>query len=187
MLALCGLVVLSNLAAAFAVNFAVLLAARLLLGIDIGGFWALVAAVVARLVSMQSIGRGMSMIFIGVSAATICAPPLAALIAELLGWRAAFALGAAAGGLAFAVELVSLPRLPTTDTVRPATLLRLTRRAAMQLGLLAVVAVAGGHFAGFTYIRALLETVTQLPPWLVAAVLLGFGVANFLGNLAGGV
>jgi len=59
----------------------------------------------------------------------------------------------------------------------------LTRRG---IGLLAVVAIAAGHFAGFTYVRPVLETVTHLSPTVVAGVLLAFGLANFVGNLAGG-
>ena len=186
MLALCVLCVGSNIAAALAPNFAVLLIARLVLGVAIGGFWTLVAAGVARIVSIEAIGRGMSIIFIGVSAATICAPPLGALIADFAGWRAAFALGALAGVAALAVEFLTLPRLPATDPVRIATLVEMAGRPMVQIGLLAVVAIAAGHFAGFTYVRPVLETVTRLPGPAVAGVLLAFGVANFAGNLAGG-
>jgi len=186
MLFFCLLCVASSVAAATAPNFAVLLAARLVLGIAIGGFWTLVAAVVARLVSIEAIGRGMSIIFIGVSAATICAPPLGALIAEAFGWRAAFLVGGGAALLALVIEFVTLPKLPATDPVRLGTLVEMSKRPMVRIGLLAVVAIAAGHFAGFTYVRPVLETVTHLSPTVVAGVLLAFGLANFVGNLAGG-
>jgi DHA1 family purine ribonucleoside efflux pump-like MFS transporter len=56
----------------------------------------------------------------------------------------------------------------------------------LQIGLVAVIVIAGGHFAGFTYVRAALETITHLPPTHIAGVLLLFGFATFLGNLACG-
>jgi len=186
MVSLCALVVISNVGAALAPDFVTLLVARVAVGVAVGGFWTLVAAVVARLVSIDAIGKGMAIIFVGVSAATIAAPPLAALIAELLGWRAAFGVGAVAGTLALLVEIATLPRLPASDPVRLALLAEMLRRPMVQVGLIAVVAVAGGHFAGFTYIRPVLETFTRLPPSTVAEVLLAFGAANFVGNLVSG-
>jgi MFS transporter, DHA1 family, purine ribonucleoside efflux pump len=186
MLALCSLVVMSNVAAALAPDFATLLLARIAVGVAVGGFWTLVAAVVARLVSIEAIGKGMAIIFVGVSAATIGAPPLAALVATFVGWRAAFVLGAMAGVLALVVELLMLPRLPASEPVRLGLLVGIMRRPKVRVGLVAVLAIAGGHFAGFTYIRPVLETFTRLPAATVAEVLLAFGVANFLGNLASG-
>ncbi len=187
MLAFCAMIVISDVAAAFAGNFAILIAARLLLGVAIGGFWSLEAGVVARLVPIESIGKGMSIVFIGVSTATICAPPLGALIAEAFGWRSAFVLGAAAGFLGLVINAVSLPRLPPSAVIDLRSLLALVRRPVIRMGLLAVLAVAGGHFIGFTYIRPLLETTSRLDPTMIAAVLLSFGVANFIGNIIGGV
>jgi DHA1 family purine ribonucleoside efflux pump-like MFS transporter len=187
MLALCALAVVANLTAALTPDFTILLVARVLVGIALGGFWTLVTAVVARLVSIESIGKGMTVIMIGVSAAAIAAPPLGALIAEFFGWRTAFGVAAGAAALALGAEFFTLPRLAATNPVRLRMLARIAKRPKLQVGLLAVVTIAGGHFAGFTYIRAVLEGVTHLTPTRVAEVLLGYGVINFLGNFAGGI
>ncbi len=141
----------------------------------------------ARLVSVDAIGKGMTIIFIGVSLATISAPPLGAVIAEFVGWRVAFAAGAAAAAVAMIVEFLVLPRLPASDSVHLKTVVEIGKRPMVQIGLLAVVAIAGGHFAGFTYVRPVLETFTHLAPTRVAEVLLAFGIANFLGNLTAGL
>ncbi len=186
MAALCGLAVVSNLAAALAPSFLVLLLARILIGIAVGGFWSLAGAVVARLVSVEAIGKGVAVIMVGVSLATIVAPSLGALIAEFLGWRAAFAVAMGVAVLALAIELAVLPRLPPSEPVRLGALATVLRRPLARVGLLAVVAIASGHFAGFTYVRPILETVTRLAPTSVAEVLLAFGIANFFGNLAAG-
>jgi DHA1 family purine ribonucleoside efflux pump-like MFS transporter len=54
------------------------------------------------------------------------------------------------------------------------------------VALLAVVLVISGHFAGFTYLRSLMEKVTHADVQTVSAVLLGYGVGGFFGNFAGG-
>ncbi|SDJ12557.1 MFS transporter [Billgrantia gudaonensis] len=51
--------------------------------------------------------------------------------------------------------------------------------------MLAAALVFTGHFAFFTYIRPFLETVTGVGVTGVATILLGFGVANFVGNYLG--
>lgn len=188
MLGLCALGVVANTAAAIAPNFTVLLAARVVFGLALGGFWSLASAVVARLVSVDSIGRGMTVILVGVSAATISAPALGALIAEFIGWRAAFAVGAIAAAIAVVAEFVALPALPAQeqDQARLDTLIAIVRRPMFVIGLVAVLAVAGGHFAGFTYVRVALQSITGLAPTRAAVLLLAFGVANFLGNPAFG-
>ena len=180
------LTVASNLLAAYATDFTMLLIARAALGVALSGFWSLSSAVVARLVGIDSMGRGMSIIFVGVSLATIAAPSVGALISDLYGWRAAMFLAAGAAVIATILQVFALPRLPTAAANNLMGILSLTTRRGVQLGLLAVLLVAGGHFAGFVYVRAFLEQVTQMSPAVVAGTLLAFGVANFFGNLMGG-
>jgi predicted MFS family arabinose efflux permease len=66
------------------------------------------------------------------------------------------------------------------------TLADLLKRPGVGLGMLAVMLVFTGHFAFFTYIRPFLETVTGVGIGAVSAILLGFGLANFLGTLLAG-
>jgi DHA1 family purine ribonucleoside efflux pump-like MFS transporter len=184
MLGLCVLAIAANATAALAPNFVILLLARAVLGLAIGGFWSLSSAVVSRLVTIHSIGRGMAVILVGISAGTILAPSLGALIAEFVGWRAAFAVAAVASGVALLASFATLPRLPTTDPARIGNLAALMKRRMFVIGLIAVLMIMGGHFAGFTYVRVALESITRLTPTHAAGLLLAFGIANFLGNPA---
>ncbi|TGQ48793.1 MFS transporter, partial [Mesorhizobium sp. M1C.F.Ca.ET.210.01.1.1] len=77
---LSALAVGSNLLAALAPNFWLLLLGRAGLGIALSAFWALSVAVVARLVGANATGRGMAIVTLGVSLATIAAPSMGALI-----------------------------------------------------------------------------------------------------------
>lgn len=180
------LLVLSNLLAAFAPHVAVLLVARVGLGIALGGFWSLAAALALRLVPPALMPRAMSIIFTGVSAATVCAAPLGAFLGDLWGWRATFMVAGVIGLVALAVQLVTMPKLPPMGAQSLSTFLVLLRRPNIRIGLIIVLLVISGHFAGFTYVRPFLEQVPRLKVEMISLVLLAFGIGGFFGNLAGG-
>ncbi|MEP6565030.1 MAG: MFS transporter [Mesorhizobium sp.] len=183
---LSALAVGSNILAALAPNFWLLLFGRAGLGIALSAFWALSVAVVARLVGANATGRGMSIVTLGVSLATIAAPSMGALISDWLGWRSAMAMTAGLAVLAMLAQLLSLPTLPATASNSLADVFRLTRRRGIQLGMLAIVLLMTGHFAGSVYVRPFLEHVTLLATGPIALALLGFGIAAVIGNVAGG-
>src|SRR5580692_1792568 len=88
------LLLISNLIVAFALNLPMLLVGRVLLGAALGGFWTMSAALAMRLVPEASVPRALSIIFSGVSAATIFAAPLGIYLGHLFGWRAVFLMAA---------------------------------------------------------------------------------------------
>lgn len=175
----------SNLIAAFATNFAMLLTARIILGVALGGFWSMAAAMAMRLVPMRLMPRAMSVILTGVSFATVSAAPVGAYIGDVWGWRTAFFSAAGVGLLALIAQLASLPSLPPIGSPSIATLLALLKRPSLRLVLFTVLLAVSGHFAGFTYIRPLLEQVPMLSVTSISLVLLGFGIGGFFGNFAG--
>jgi predicted MFS family arabinose efflux permease len=176
---------LSNLIAAFATNFAMLLTARIILGVALGGFWSMAAAMAMRLVPMRLMPRAMSIILTGVSFATVSAAPIGAYIGDVWGWRTAFFSAAGVGLLALVAQLTTLPSLPPIGSPSIATLLALLKRPSLRLALFTVLLAVSGHFAGFTYIRPLLEEVPMLSVASISLVLLGFGIGGFFGNFAG--
>ena len=186
LVALSALAVGSNILAATATDFWLLLLGRAGLGIALSAFWALSVAVVARLVGANATGRGMAIVTLGVSLATIAAPSMGALISDWLGWRTAMAMTAALAALAMLLQWLSLPTLPAATSNSLADVFRLTRRRGIQIGMLAILLLMTGHFAGSVYVRPFLEQVTLLETGPIALALLGFGIAAVIGNIAGG-
>lgn len=183
---LSALAVGSNILASLATDFWLLLLGRAGLGIALSGFWALSVAVVARLVGTNATGRGMAIVTLGVSLATIAAPSMGALISDWLGWRSAMAMTAGLAALAMLLQVLSLPTLPASTSNSLADVFRLTHRRGVQLGMLAILLLMTGHFAGSVYVRPFLEQVTLLETRSIALALLGFGIASVIGNVAGG-
>ncbi|MBW8755967.1 MAG: MFS transporter [Burkholderiales bacterium] len=186
MLAFSALLVLSNVLAATAGSLAALLVARVLLGVALGGFWSMSAALAMRLVPEKLFARAMSVILTGVSVATVCAAPIGAWMGEVWGWRSAFIAAGVVSVLTLAVQAATLPALPPRDNPNLRVLAELLRRPPVRVALLAVLLVISGHFAGFTYIRPLMEQVTHLSVGAISGVLLGYGIGGFFGNFAGG-
>ncbi|MND37440.1 Purine ribonucleoside efflux pump NepI [compost metagenome] len=186
-LALTTLLVISSLLAAIANDIYTVFAARILLGVGLGGFWAMSAALAMRLVPPARMPRAMAIIMAGVSLATVCAAPLGAWIGDTLGWRAAFYLSAAVGFVALVAQATLLPALPPTGHAGLGTLAALMRRPAIRTGLITILLFVAGHFAGFTYIRPFLERVPQLDVETISLILLAYGVAGFFGNMLGGM
>ena len=186
MILLTLLLVLSNGLAATADSLWTLLIARVLLGVALGGFWSMAAALAMRLVPEHQFPRAMSLILTGVSVATVCAAPIGAWMGELWGWRSAFIAAGAVSLITLVSQLFTLPSLPPNANPNLRVLGQLLTRPGVRMALLAVLLLISGHFAGFTYIRPLMENVTQLSVGAISAILLGYGIGGFFGNFAGG-
>lgn len=182
LLAFSLLLVLSNLLVAVAPNLLTLLAGRVLLGMALGGFWTLSAAVIMRLVPERLVPAALSIQMSGLSAATIFAAPLGSYVGAVHGWRTVFLAAAALGLLVFLFQLLTLPSLPPRGEARFRTLFEVLSRRHVSRAMLAILLIFVGHFAFFTYIRPFLEGVSGLGAGTVSLILLAFGVANFLGN-----
>jgi predicted MFS family arabinose efflux permease len=182
---LLSLLALSSLVTALANGFVMLLAARFLLGLALGGFWSMAPALTLRLVPAQSVPRALALISAGVSAAFIGGGPLGAYLDSLIGWRMVFGLSAALG-VALLALLATMPPLPPQAAPRLGTLGILFARPSIRLMLISVLVIISGQFTGFTYIRPFLEHAPQLGVVAITIVLLGYGLGNVVGNFAGG-
>lgn len=181
------MLIISNLLVAFAPNLGFILAGRVILDVAIGGFWTLAAATAMRLVPEAMVPRALSIVFSGVSVATIVAAPMGSYFGHLIGWRNVFVAAAAIGVLALGWQLAALPKMAPNPLSKNSSIVALIKRPGMQTALLAIILVFSGHFAFFTYLRPFLESVTGVDVNGLSMILLGFGVANFAGTLLAGL
>ncbi|MGN6481784.1 MFS transporter [Luteibacter sp.] len=183
---LSALLVISNLVVGYAPNLGVVLFGRVLLGIDVGAFWAISSIVAGKIAPSASVGRASSIIFAGISLGSVVGVPAGALIGSAFGWRTAFESVAAFGLLVLVAQVTLLPRLPPSEVVTMRHLAAIFRIPSARLGLLACFLAFAGQFAAYTYMGAFLEHVTKMQPAVLSSLLLGYGVAGFVGNFVGG-
>jgi predicted MFS family arabinose efflux permease len=184
-LALIALLVISDLIAALAPNFTIMLAARVLFGVSLGGFWTIAVTLGSRLVPKAMMARASTMITAGISIATVLGVPAGTFLAGFAGWRAAFAGIGGVALLAGVTQLFVLPRIPAPPSPGLRQLTHLLRHADARLGLLTIAFVIAGHFAAYTYVAPFLKE-NGVGSDLLSTLLLAYGVAGIVGNFAGG-
>lgn len=185
--ALTSVLVVSNVLAAIAPSFATMLVARALLGVNVGGFWAIGPSLGVRLARGAGVGRATAMILAGISLGTVLGVPLGTLVGAAAGWRVAFAATAVLSAGVLVLQTRALPPLPAAARVRARQLTHLLRARAARVGLLATVTLVAGHFLAYTYINPFLEDESGIDPGALSAVLLVFGAAGLAGNWAAGI
>ncbi|MEU8913319.1 MFS transporter [Streptomyces nigrescens] len=186
LVALMGTLAAANLLAAYAPNVLVLLVARVLVGLGMGGVWAIAAGLAVRLVPARSVAAATSLIFSGVAAASVLGVPAGTFLGELGGRRTAFgAMAVVCGAVAVALAVL-LPPLPEAAAVRLNGVLAVLRGAPVRTGLVLVALLVTGHFAAYTYVRPVLEEVAGAEAGQISTLLLAFGLAGLAGNFLAG-
>ncbi|WP_406232078.1 MFS transporter [Nocardia sp. NBC_01009] len=186
LLGLITLMVGANLLSAFAPNFALLLASRFLIGIAIGGFWALAAGIAVRMVPEKFVPQATAIAFGGATAANVLGIPAGTLIGELTDWRIAFGVLGGLGLVVVVALLALLPQLPATQAVHLRTLGRQFRDPVVRAGVLVTFLLVSGHFAAFTFVSPILQNLAGLDRAAIGPALLGFGIAGIIGNFLTG-
>ncbi len=184
MLALSGLLFLSNVLSATAPNFLVLLAARALLGICLGGFWTVALATSGSMVQSQQSARAMSIVFSAVTAATVIGVPLGTYFGSISTWRASFVATAALVTVAFVGQLIFLPSIIPQSRQSWSAIASALLARGTQMGLAATALIISAHLAAYTYIAPYLIDFVGLPPLAVPWILLVFGAIGFAANLS---
>lgn len=182
LMGLAALMLTSLVVIALSPNFAVLMMARALLGIVIGGFWALATATIMRLVSSQSVPKALGIMYTGNAVATAFAAPIGSYLGGLIGWRGVFWLLVPLVVLNLLWMALCLPSM--RSQARPHSAFHLMRRPNVAIAIMGVTLTFAGAFSAFTYFRPFLETRTQVDLPQLSTLLLALGLAGFVGTTA---
>ena len=186
LLALTGLMLASLILIAEAPNFGALMVARAVLGITIGGFWSLATATVMRLVPEEVVPKALAVIYTGNAVATAFAAPIGSYLGGIIGWRGVFWALAPIVVLNLVWQWVSLPAMQPRSANPVGKLFQLLKRREVAVAMLGVMLTFAGAFATFTYLRPFLEAYTRVSVPQLSLLLLGLGLAGFVGTYAAG-
>jgi len=178
---------LGNLACALAPDYTTLMIARVVTSLAHGTFFGVGAVVATGLVAPDRKDSAISVMFTGLTVATLLGVPAGAWLGLHHGWRATFWAVTAVGVIA-TVVIASLVPADRDDQapIRFREELAVIRRPQVLLGLLMTVFGFAGVFTVFTYIEPILTRVTGFADSAVSPILLVFGVGLIAGNLLGG-
>lgn len=186
LVAMTAFMLLSLVLVAAAPNFTVLMIGRALLGICIGGFWALATAVIMRLVPESDVPKALALMYGGQAIAAAFAAPIGSYLGGFFGWRAVFWALTPIVAINLVWHVVALPSLPARRRQDFRALFDLLKRPYFQRGLLACMLSWGSAFSMFTYLRPFLEQVTGVDVATLSTLLLLLGCAGFIGTWAAG-
>ena len=178
---------IGNALAAAATSIVMLLAARVISAFSHGVFMSIGSTIAADLVPEHRRASAISIMFTGLTVATVTGVPLGTFIGQQLGWRAAFILIVIVGLIGFISNSLLVPsglrkggRTAFRDQVKLVTNGRL-------LLLFLITALGyGGTFVVYTYLSPILLEITGFKESAVAVILLIYGIAIAIGNMVGG-
>ncbi|CAB3863852.1 Purine ribonucleoside efflux pump NepI [Achromobacter animicus] len=184
LLLLTGLMCISGLVGSLAPNYVVYMIGRALIGVVVGGFWSMSAAVAMRLVPAHSVPKALAIFNGGNALATVVAAPLGSYLGSVIGWRGAFFCLVPVALIALAWQWVSLPNMQAEPRKSGSgNVFRLFKSRLVTLGMLAVGAFFMGQFMLFTYVRPFLESVTRVDVTTLSMLLLVIGIAGLVGTM----
>ena len=184
LLALAGLMAVSGLIVGLAPDYQTYMVGRALIGVVIGGFWAMSAATAMRLVPAPQVPKALAIFNGGNALATVVAAPLGSYLGSIIGWRGAFFCVVPVAAIALVWMLISLPPMPVEPRKPDAgNVFKLFKNRPVALGMVGCGAFFMGQFALFTYLRPFLETATRVDVSTLSLILLVIGAAGFIGTL----
>jgi DHA1 family inner membrane transport protein len=187
LLGLMALFIAGNMIAALSPNYEVLLVARILAAFAHGVFFSVGSTIAADLVPEDRRASAIAMMFMGLTVAIVTGVPIGTIIGQTFGWRTTFWAVTALGVVAFVGIAALLPG--NLSKAEPARLLDQVRvlGSGRLLIVFAMTALGyGGTFVAFTYLAPILQQVTGFSEGSVSLILVVYGIAIAIGNIAGG-
>lgn len=177
---------LFNAATVVVPTFELVAASRFLAGLPHGAYIGIAVLVAADVLGPARRGKGVAFVVSGLTLANVVGVPLATILGQGLGWRAAFV---AVGGVFALVSIAIALFVPQSQGVPGRTFvteLRVFRISQVWFTLAACAIGLGGLFSVYSFIAPLLTDVADAPEWTVPIVLVLIGLGMTAGNLFGG-
>lgn len=179
--------IIGNSLAAGAASIGILLAARVLSAFSHGVFMSIGSVIAASVVPENRRASAISIMFTGLTVATVTGVPIGTFIGQQWGWRLAFVAIALVGVAAFIANSILIPSdMPKGERTSFRDQAKLLTNRRLLLMLLITALGYGGTFVVFTYLSPLLQDITGFKENTVAVILLVYGIAIALGNIIGG-
>ena len=190
MAALLAVFCVGNLLTLFADDYALLLVSRMLPAATSGTLLALALTYVPDIVAKERVAAVLGLVLAGFSVSSVVGVPIGTALADMLGWKAAYACVFALGLAVSAALLPALPRGSSAHAAGAAPTLRSQLRLlgdARVLGAAAMILVgAASTYVFYTYLAPVLADVVGLDAPGASLVLLLFGAACVGSNLLSG-
>ncbi|MBM7587314.1 multidrug resistance protein [Bacillus pakistanensis] len=179
--------IIGNTLAAISTTIGLLLVARVISAFSHGVFMSIGSTIAADLVPENRRASAISIMFTGLTVATVTGVPFGTFIGQQLGWRTAFITIVIIGVIALIANSILVPsnlRKGVKTTFRDQ--LKLVTNGRLLLLFIITALGYGGTFVVFTFLSPLLQDITGFKEGTVTVILLAYGIAIAIGNMIGG-
>ena len=183
---LIGVFLAGNLLCAFAPNYAVLMAGRILIALVSGTLVAIAMTYAPDVTTEQYRTKFIAWVFSGFSIASVVGVPVGTWVANTFGWRWAFHLVNVLTVVLIVLMVMVLPRNSRIVKIGFLPQFRLFFDRRIQLGVLAVVFGAAATYVFYTYLTPIMRDEVHVPEQYLSVGLVIFGAACLWSNLYGG-
>ena len=176
-----------NIAAAFAVNFQMLLVARVIPAFFHPVYVSFALAAASDSVENQAdVPKAVSKVRGGLSAGMVLGAPVAGLIVNSSTLRIGLLFFAAVNLISLIATVLFVPEFAASEKVSYGQQLRVLKEKRLWLALVGVLLLNGSIFGVYSYVSAYLEEVMNLPVQIISIVLFAYGLMNIVGNTVAG-
>lgn len=183
---LIGVFLAGNLLCAFAPNYAVLMAGRILIALVSGTLVAIAMTYAPDVTTDTFRTKFIAWVFSGFSIASVVGVPVGTWVANAFGWRWAFHLVNALTVVLIIGMVAVLPRNSHAAKIGFLSQFRLFFDRRIQLGVLDVVCGAAASYVFYTYLTPIMRDEVHVPEQYLSVGLVIFGTACLWSNLYGG-
>lgn len=180
------LFIISNIIAATAINFNVLLLSRVLSAIMHAPFFGLCMSLAAYISGPQKRTGGIAAVQAGLTTAVMLGVPFGSYLGELFDWRSVFWFIVTLGVFALIGLIFVTPNIKSTKKPQLKKELLMFKNKKFLLIIATIIFGYSGVFTTYTFIEPMIRNFTNFDIVGVTGVLLSFGIGAISGNIFSG-
>ncbi|GIO59827.1 MFS transporter [Paenibacillus cineris] len=186
MLLVLGVFVLGNIISIFALNFSILLIARVIPAFLHPVYVSIALTAAAASVSKEEAPKATSKVFMGVTGGMVLGAPVSSFIANTASLEMAMLFFTIVNAIAFVAILLFVPSMPVKERLSYGSQLSVLKKPITWLSIAAVIFINAAMYGVSSYLAEYLETITNIPGKTISFMLFLFGGASIIGNIAAG-
>lgn len=176
----------ANIFSAYVENFYVLLAVRMVPAFFHPIYWSVALSVAENISEPTDKSKAVSIIFSGLTLATVLGVPLATLMSDLFSWQSSFLLTALINIIAFLGVQLLLPSITKASNSRMEFNPKILSSKLLWVNLSIAFFTIASMYSTYGYMADFLKSVTMMDGRQISTMLFIFGTLGILGNKVAG-
>ncbi|WP_228451438.1 MFS transporter [Chryseobacterium rhizoplanae] len=178
--------VTANVLSAYVTDFYLLLAVRMIPAFFHPVYWSIALSAAGKTSDPKEKSRAVSIIFSGLTLATVLGVPLAAFMADLFSWKSSFLLTAFINAVALAGVWIYLPPIQNKTETSKGFPGHIFYNKHLWIGLFLAFFTIAAMYSTYGYMADFLKNITQMNGKQVSLMLFLFGTVGIIGNKIAG-